>query len=540
MLSLMLSNQKCYMMGMLLCLTLPFWAVSHVSFEDVSQWQVSNIAGYVGDTVIFEQPIYLCNNSSGTYAVSLRRIFAPNHIVSPGTADYEAYNRLNNVSTASLRNVTEYHRTGEKICNLQAVIHSAGDWEFLNGQWIGNKRSDLEAGIPTMQIDKRGKHRLLVCAMNVEYYLTDNITNDAFGPSSEEEHQDQRAKISAALAKINADIYGLAEVQQGQNALKEIAEDLTKNTGRNFTYIADNSTVNGSYTKVGYVYCSDVVTTHGMLRNNDTEFSNRKKIQAFKENSSGEVFFFSMNHFKAKSGTSGATGANADQGDGQGVYNATRVKEAESVMSQYYSLRRQYNENDILIMGDLNAYAMEDPITTFTESGMTDLHRFFYADSSYSYTYRGQAGYLDHALCNASILPQITGFYVYHINSDENSTNEYQYGRDLTMFRCSDHDPIVVGLSLGSSFSTSLPFEDVRDEAVSVAVSGNDIVVRNANIANDIAFFALFTADGRQMTVGDMHIDGDDYVISRPTDPGIYILIVNANNQTYSYKIRID
>jgi hypothetical protein len=80
---------------------------------------------------------------------------------------------------------------------------------------------------------------------------------------------------------------------------------------------------------------------------------------------------------------------------------------------------------------------------------MVDLHRYFHADSSYSYVYYGEAGYLDHALCDTSLLPQVTGMTPFHINSDEQDKYSYT-SSDTTMFRCSDHDPVVVGLRLSN------------------------------------------------------------------------------------------
>ena len=104
-----------------------------------------------------------------------------------------------------------------------------------------------------------------------------------YGADSYAEHQKQRAKVSAALAKINADIYGFVEIEQGQSALAEIASDLTKNTGRRFSYINDGGSASGSYTKAGYVYCSDKVQPYGNIRQNNEGVNNRKKTQAFVE-----------------------------------------------------------------------------------------------------------------------------------------------------------------------------------------------------------------------------------------------------------------
>ena len=158
--------------------------------------------------------------------------------------------------------------------------------------------------------------------------LVENLGGD-MGASSYSEHQKQRTKVSKALAKINADLYGFVEIEQGQSALAEIASDLSRNTGRRFSYINDGGSASGTYTKSGFVYCSDILEPYGSLRNNNTGVQNRKKTQAFVEKSTGEKFLFSVNHFKAKSGK--GSGANADQGDGQGSYNADRVKEAKSL-----------------------------------------------------------------------------------------------------------------------------------------------------------------------------------------------------------------
>ena len=38
---------------------------------------------------------------------------------------------------------------------------------------------------------------------------------------------------------------------------------------------------------------------------------------------------------------------------------------------------------------------------------------------AYSYVFDGQLGYLDHALANASLTPQVTGVAEWHINADE-------------------------------------------------------------------------------------------------------------------------
>ena len=311
--------------------------------------------------------------------------------------------------------------------------------------------------------------------------------------------------------------------------MAEIANDLTQNTGRKFEYIDDGGSANGTYTKSGFVYCSDVLKPFGKLHENNTGVKERKKTQAFQEIATGEKFLFSVNHFKAKSGK--GSGANADQGDGQGSYNADRVKEAKSVLANYENDRFYYGDNDILIMGDLNAYAMEDPITTLKEGGMIDLHRAFHADSSYSYNYRGSAGYLDHALCNNTLYSQVTGMVAYHINSDESDSYTYDKSNDQTMFRCSDHDPIIVGLRLDST-ATAIP--EIKQPNVHIYYSARTPHIRNA----EGGAYMLYMLDGRKATPSPVAIHSNDEPID-DLKKGFYIINIYGQGTCLQTKILV-
>lgn len=501
-----------------------------VTISDPATWVAGDLSRYVGQTVEFAAPWYLCNNYNGSYYISPRRLYSPTNQEFPLSSEYNSLLSLNKNGSVRLTGVSGYHRTGERLCNLIVKVSSTSSVSLVDCNWVGNKRSDLDKGPDMSQIDMRGTHTLLVCGMNLEYYLVEDF-GTGYGPDNASDHARQRQKISKALAAINADIYGLVEVQQGQGAMEEIANDLTKNTGRKFTYIDDGSSVSGSYTKSGYVYCSDVVQPMGKYRYNNTGVSRRKYLQAFKQLSNNECFIFSINHFKAKSGGGSATGDDVDKGDGQGAFNGTRVREAQSVLSSYESNRAYYNDSDLLIMGDLNAYAMEDPITTLTRGGMIDLHRHFHADSSYSYSYRGEVGYLDHALCNSTMLPQVTGMVGYHINSDELDDYTYDKSNDVTMYRCSDHDPILVGLNLNRTVVSLQPYIVNEDAAI---VSNNQIEVKNANGGQ----LRVYDIQGTLMM--DEPIRSDSEIFSTFALPqGIYIVHLYAQGKVVNQKFRI-
>ena len=499
----------------------------HVTIDNPQTWTVSDLAAYVGQTVIFDTPLYVTSNYKTLY-VSPRRIFSATNQELPGSAEYHNLLSLNAYGSVPLYGTSGYHRTGEMIYNLEAQVNT-NSLQLLGGEWKGNTREDLEASLP--DVDLRGKHTLLVCAMNLEYYLVEQFSSP--GPRNSTEHQKQRAKVSKALAKINADIYGLVEIQQGDNAMKEIAEDLTANTGRPFTYIRDKSGASGTYTKSSFIYCTDVVEPYGSIQEIETGVSNRKKMQVFIEKSTGERFIFSINHFKAKSGS--GTGADADQGDGQGGFNAARVGEANAVISKYNKLKGPVGDEDMLVMGDLNAYGKEDPITTLINGGLTDLHRYFHADSSYSYTYRSEAGYLDHALATASMLPQVTGMNAYHINSDESDDFTYDKSDDRTMFRCSDHDPVLVGLRLSSN---GQQIEELGVNSWEVLNSDGSIIVRQAaGTAQSPSYLRLFTVDGRLLE--QVTLTETAQYIERPAQTGVYVVMIYHEGNTYRFKVII-
>ena len=513
-----------------LCLMLCVFSSAQtvITIDDPATWTTAELSKYVGQTVVFSTPMVVCNNyyyTSSRLTISPQRIFAPTNQALPLSDEYDYLRDHNSRSELTLNGVNGYHRMGETIVNLKAQVESSTQLKAVDEPlFVGNTRDDMLAGIPS--VDQKAKHNLLVCAFNLEYYLVENL-GTGYGPDNSTESDKQHTKIMQALSLIAADIFGFVEIEQGQQALRKLANALTQATGRTYSFINDNGSSSGSYTKSGYVYCQETVEPVNNLRKNDTQVSHRKMMQAFRHKQSGESFIFSLNHFKAKSGA--ASGLNADQGDGQGTFNYTRTLEAQSVLAQYNLNKTYYEDDDLLIMGDLNAYAKEDPIRTLTDGGMTDLHRFFHADSSYSYVYHDQAGYLDHALANATLLPQITGMAAWHINSDEHDRFTYDKSTDLSMFRCSDHDPVLVGLRLSTKTEQTAPHTNNFE----VLINGSNPLIINAEGGH----FVIYTIDGHLLLQG--QITNNAYTPDINLTQGLYIFAVYADGKAQKHKLII-
>jgi hypothetical protein len=84
-------------------------------------------------------------------------------------------------------------------------------------------------------------------------------------------------------------------------------------------------------------------------------------------------------------------------------------------------------EKDVVILGDLNSYAKEDPVKALEAAGYTNLVSSFLGEDAYSYVFDGQWGYLDHALGSADLFgkDQVAGVAEFHINADEPSVLDY-------------------------------------------------------------------------------------------------------------------
>jgi predicted extracellular nuclease len=477
--------------------------------DNPSSWTGEALRPYINQTVVFDVPMIVCGNANGNYTVSPWRKFQPESHGYIGTADYNATVRVNNNCMFSISGISGYHRCGEKIIGLKVKVNSTSSLTWQGGTWSGNTRADLEKGIPDL-----GDYRLLICGFNLENYY---MTWGSMGASSYSEHQDQRAKISKALKQINADVYGLVELQQGDEAVAEIVSDLNKNLpGRQYKYFHDAAT--GTFQKVDYVYDANKVEPIGQPSKTDVEVQNRKKIVCFREIATGERFNYSINHFKAM-----------NTGD-----EARRVNEARAVVELYnsYSGSKSVQDKDLLIMGDLNCYAYTAPIKLFMEKGLIDLHRAFHADSSYSYMFGGLASYIDHAITNETMYRQVTGMAGYHINSDEDDRYNYQKSSDQSMFRCSDHDPVLVGLKLDSTLvydpSPSINSEEILEH------NQHTMTIRNAYITESPSYYAIYTMHGNQVEM--QAITSSFQEVQLPLTSGMYVLYIYFNGQVYQRK----
>ena len=144
----------------------------------------------------------------------------------------------------------------------------------------------------------------------------------------------------------------------------------------------DTGTIGSDVIKVGLIYQPGWVTPigpHTIIDSSvDTNFADAKNrpglIQTFEEVATGERFTVAVNHLKSKGSSCDELG-DPDLSDGQGNCNRTRTAAAEALARYLATDPTASGDPDILIIGDLNAYAREDPIRALETAGYTDLIR---------------------------------------------------------------------------------------------------------------------------------------------------------------------
>lgn len=316
---------------------------------------------------------------------------------------------------------------------------------------------------------------LTIAAANVLNLFNGDGQGNGFptsrGADSLEEFDRQFVKTVAAIAALDADIVGLVEIENDgydeTSTIAQLTDALNVEFGEGTYAFVDGGGVipDSDLVAVGILYKPAVVSLVGDVQINLDNVFNRAPIaQTFSLNANGETITVIPNHFRAKSCSGSSTGLNADQNDGQGCNNQFRLDQATALLQWIETNDALNSQEDVLIIGDLNAYAKEDPIVAIEQGGYVNLIDRFEGDEAYSFIFRGQAGYLDHVLATTSLSEKAVDAAEWHNNVDEPRVLDYNVegkseGQLVSFFapdpyRSSDHDPVVVSFNLQAEAPT--------------------------------------------------------------------------------------
>lgn len=418
----------------------------------------------------------------GSLTLGSDRHFIPTNIVAPGddaavVAELNARDRLilddgSNQQNPALvpyptpqLSAAQTVRAGDQVTDLTGILdYRYDEWRLHPSSAPGFISANNRPAGP--ELTDRGD--LVVAAFNVLNFFNGDGFGGGFptarGADTAEELQRQTAKLVSAISALDADIIGLMEIENdGYGDTSAIAE-LAAALGGSWAYIDPGlEQLGNDDIAVGLLYRSDRVTPQGaaatLSEGAFAELNRRPLAQTFVPVAGDDGVTVVVNHFKSK-GCRGADGANADQGDGQGCWNPMRTQAAEALAGWLANDATGTGEADVLVIGDLNSYAKEDPIQSLVGDGYQDLVARFAGEQAYSYVFYGQAGYLDHALANSPLQAKIADATVWHINADEPRALDYNtefqtpqqqasyYAPDA--YRASDHDPVLVSLTLAA------------------------------------------------------------------------------------------
>ena len=378
-------------------------------------------------------------------------------------------------------------RIGDQLLDESFVLHFGfGVWRLqpldvdaLTDEFASNRTRPRQEDPP----DVGGTLR--VASFNVLNYFNGDGQGGGFptarGAITQSELTRQTTKLVDAILRLDADVYGLIEIENDGGAfqaVRTLVDALNADAGAEVYRFVDTGVIGTDEIKQAFVYNRMTVRPVGefalLTSAVDPRFDDNRSrpalAQTFLRLGTGERVTVVVNHFKSKgqSELEDETSPDWDQGDGQGFWNFTRTQSALALADWLATNPTGVQSLGSLIIGDLNAYAREDPIRALEEAGYVDQLRRFTAGIPYTYTFDGMQGTLDTALARGTLASRVTGAAVWHINADEVPAIDYlesgpsSLGRfrtaeiaaayyDPSAFRSSDHDPVVIGLDLHRS-----------------------------------------------------------------------------------------
>ena len=394
---------------------------------------------------------------------------------------------------------------------------------------------------------------------------------DCRGAENSTEFERQWPKTVNAMIAMDADIFGLAELENdgygSSSAIQDLVNKLNTIAGAGTYAFIDVDTLTGQINalgtdaiKVGIVYKPDNVTPIGttsalntiaFVNGGDSAPRNRVSLlQAFEDNDTGAEFLVNVNHLKSK----GSACDIPDAGDGQGNCNEVRVNAVNELMAWFETNPTGIDDPDIIILGDLNSYAKEDPITTLEAGGFINSAHAFLGDAAYSYVFNENVGGLDYAMVSPSFYSQTSGVQEWHVNADEPvvldyNTNYKSAGQitslyDSSYYRNGDHDPVVVGFNPEGTAPTA-SVTNPSNGSVLVEVKITDLMVTfSEDVVHDGGQYAAdYTANYMLIEKGANHLSDtlscaqgvqtDDHLITINNvvyDPTTFTATLSVNN----------
>ncbi|MGB0898571.1 MAG: ExeM/NucH family extracellular endonuclease [Psychrobium sp.] len=407
----------------------------------------------------------------------------------------------------------DYIRIGDSVADLTGVVgYSHNNFRLFVQNTATNENfthNNPRTVAPTLK-----EADIKVATFNVLNYFNSPFGGDKNplgqnrGAKTNEEFSMQRAKIVKAIIALDADIIGLMEIEnngtQANSALNDLLSHINKGLpiDKQYTFATNNEKYNGTGAITSQVIYrgEEMSLAHYQViampqqdaptvgKENGKNFMRNAVTPTFKLKKSGELLTVSVNHFKSKGSTCWEDVAlqNSKDVDHQGSCEHFRVSGAYHLGQALEKI-----EGHKLIIGDLNSYALEDPLAVLTnrqhlpdsyklraardtfiggdsakgkplhgKKGAVIEQSFGYINTirelhpeAFGYSFSNVVGTLDYILASPSLADHIVDATEWNINSPESTLFEYgtRYTGNMKKFadvyRSSDHDPVIISLN---------------------------------------------------------------------------------------------
>ncbi len=465
----------------------------------------------------------------GTVALTGSRHYTPTALFPPGPQAVAEMERqamdtillddlINSQNPAPLRHpdgsvfsLDNRFRGGDTFAGITGFVHYSFD-EYKIQPTTGAIYTALNNRPPAPEITPG---ELRVASMNVlNYFTTIDNSGNICGPSgnmecrgadTQEELTRQRNKILSALTGMQADIVGLVEIendrpgQPANYAVQDLVDGINTALGGTDWKVVNTGAVGTDVIKVALIYNSAKVTAVGPYAaikatdGFDVSVQRPTLAQTFRDHASNELLTIAVNHLKSKGSE---CAGDPDLLDGQGNCNLTRTKAAKALVKWLSNDPTGQGSDQFLIIGDLNAYPLEDPIMAIqagpdgvegTADDFINTVMRFSGQHAYSYGFDGAVSYLDHGLANRRLASYILDADYWHINADEPSVLDYDMSfkpaaidalYEPNAYRSSDHDPVLISLLLNHPPMANDDFYQTYDNT-QLSVNSLDGVLAN-------------------------------------------------------------
>ncbi|KAF1719593.1 ExeM/NucH family extracellular endonuclease [Pseudoxanthomonas wuyuanensis] len=396
------------------------------------------------------------------------RLWQPSEVAAPGSAEFTRVTADNERrrlllddgsaerDPAAVWYVTDGQplRTGSMLTGVQGIV------DQRHGGYRLQLTAPLATAAPERPAPPHVQGRLRVAAFNLENLFNGDGRGGGFptqrGARTLQQLQAQTAKLVATIRALDPDIAALMELENDgygpESSLAQLVDALNAGGG-DWRFVDTGSGPGPDAIRVGLIYRGGQVRLRGkpaVLEGGPFgERSRAPLAQAFVPARGGKPLVVVANHFKSK-GCSEATGPDADQKDGQGCWNALRLDSAQRLDAWLKTDPTGSGSGSGLtvLLGDFNAYAMEDPVRWLRDAGWVDAFAQAGVGQPYSYVYNGLTGRLDHALLSPALAGKLRGAAEWHSNADEAKREGYAEGDASVPWRSSDHDPLLLGFDL--------------------------------------------------------------------------------------------